>query len=234
MTDAYRVLIIEDDPQTVRFLSSSLNRRGWRAIEAVDGKSGIAVLNSEHPDLVILDLGLPDMDGIAVTRRIRQLSELPILILSARSQEQNKIMALDAGADDYLTKPFGTGELHARLNALMRRIRRSNSNPEIFETGDLKVNLALRKVLVGGHEIHITPIEFRLLSILIRHAGVVVTHRQLLQEIWGPEHVQDQHYLRIYLGQLRHKLEANPARPRYLMTEMGVGYRLALQLETSS
>jgi len=233
VTDSYRVLIVEDDSQTRRFLSSSLNRRGWLAIEAVDGKSGIALVNGEKPDLLILDLGLPDMDGIAVTRRIRQLSDLPILILSARSQEQNKIMALDAGADDYLTKPFGTGELHARLNALMRRIRRGSINPEIFETGDLKVDFSLRKVLVGGHEIRITPIEFRLLAMLIRHAGVVVTHRQLLQEIWGPEHVQDQHYLRIYLGQLRHKIEANPARPRYLLTEMGVGYRLALQNESS-
>ena len=233
MTDTYRVLIIEDDPQTRRFLSASLNRRGWRAIEAVDAKSGLALLNGEKPNLVILDLGLPDMDGIAVTRRIRQLSDLPILILSARSQEQNKIMALDAGADDYLTKPFGTGELHARLHALMRRVGRGNASLDIFETGQLRVDFSQHKVYVSNHEIRITPIEFRLLAILIRHAGVVVTHRQLLQEIWGPEHVQDQHYLRIYLGQLRHKLEVNPARPRYLLTEMGVGYRLALQNDAS-
>jgi two-component system KDP operon response regulator KdpE len=186
------------------------------------------MLNIEQPALVILDLGLPDMDGIAVTRRLRQLSDLPILILSARSQEQNKIMALDAGADDYLTKPFGSGELHARLQALMRRVARSLISQEIFETGLLRIDLAYRKVFIADHEIHMTPIEFRLLSILARHAGVVVTHRHLLQEVWGAEHIQDQHYLRIYMGQLRHKLEVNPARPRYLMTEVGVGYRLAV------
>jgi two-component system KDP operon response regulator KdpE len=189
------------------------------------------MLTNERPDLVILDLGLPDMDGIAVTRRLRQLSDLPILILSARSQEQNKIMALDAGADDYLTKPFGSGELHARLQALIRRVTRSLSNQEVFETGQLKVDLTRRKVFVADNEVRITPIEYRLLGILIRHAGVVVTHRQLLQEVWGVEHIHDQHYLRIYMGQLRHKLEINPARPRYLLTEVGVGYRMAIDDE---
>lgn len=228
MDDSALILLIEDDTQTRRFLKSSLRHRGWSTVEADSGKAGLAMLNSEDPDLVILDLGLPDMDGIAVTRRLRQLSDLPILILSARSQEQNKIMALDAGADDYLTKPFGSGELHARLQALMRRVARSLINQEIFETGLLRIDLAYRKVFISGHEIHMTPIEFRLLSILTRHAGVVVTHRQLLQEVWGAEHVHDQHYLRIYMGQLRHKLEVNPARPRYLMTEVGVGYRLAV------
>ena len=226
VTDAL-VLLIEDDAQTRRFLKTSLSHRGWRTLEADCGKTGLAMLNGEHPDLVILDLGLPDMDGIAITRRLRQLSDLPILILSARSQEQNKIMALDAGADDYLTKPFGSGELHARLQALMRRVVRGRSQQVVFETGDLRVDLSGRKVFVANHEVRITPIEFRLLSILIRHAGVVVTHRQLLQEVWGAEHVHDQHYLRIYMGQLRHKLETNPARPRYLLTEVGVGYRLA-------
>ena len=183
---------------------------------------------------MILDLGLPDMDGIAVTRRLRQLSDVPILILSARSQEQNKIAALDAGADDYLTKPFGSGELHARLQALMRRVARSNTNAEIFQTGQLGGDLTRRKVSIAGNEVRITPIEFRLLSILIRHAGVVVTHRQLLAEVWGAEHIHDQHYLRIYMGQLRHKLEVNPARPRYLLTEIGVGYRLAVAEEESA
>lgn len=232
MTTSDLVLIVEDDPQTRRFLCSSLSRRGWRTLEAGDGKTALTLLNDEQPDLLILDLGLPDMDGLIVTRRIRQLSELPILILSARSQEQNKIMALDAGADDYLTKPFGTGELHARLQALMRRVNRRKANAEIFETAQLKVDLSLRKVYIDQQEVRITPIEFRLLSILVRHAGVVVTHRQLLQEIWGAEHIQDQHYLRIYLGQLRRKLEINPARPRYLLTELGIGYRLALQDES--
>jgi two-component system KDP operon response regulator KdpE len=228
---AHLILLIEDDAQTRRFLKTSLSHRGWSTVEANCGKSGLAMLNSEKPDLVILDLGLPDMDGIAVTRRLRQLSDLPILILSARSQEQNKITALDAGADDYLTKPFGSGELHARLQALMRRVTRSLSNQEVFETGQLRIDLARRKVFVSDNEVRISPIEFRLLSILIRHAGVVVTHRQLLQEVWGAEHIQDQHYLRIYMGQLRHKLEINPARPQYLLTDVGVGYRMAVNEE---
>jgi len=161
-----------------------------------------------------------------VTKRLRQQSDLPVLVLSARSQEQNKIMALEAGADDYLTKPFGTGELHARLQALLRRVMRSINSAETFETGQLTVDLVRRKVLIGDNEVHITPIEYRLLSILVRHDGLVVTNRQLLQEVWGAEHIHNQHYLRIYMGQLRHKLEVNPARPRYLLTEVGVGYRL--------
>ena len=220
------ILIIEDDPQTRRFLKTTLCNRGWRIIEAENGKTGLSMIKTDSPDLVILDLGLPDIDGISVTKSLRQLSNLPVLVLSARSQEQNKIMALDAGADDYMTKPFGSGELHARLQALLRRVTRSISNCETFETGQLKVDLVRRKVFNAGNEVHITPIEYRLLSILIRHAGLVVTHRQLLNEVWGAEHIQDQHYLRIYMGQLRHKLEVNPARPRYLLTEVGVGYRL--------
>jgi len=220
------ILIIEDDPQTRRFLKTTLCNRGWRIIEAENGKTGLSMIKSDSPDLVILDLGLPDIDGISVTQRLRQLSDLPVLILSARSQEQNKIMALDAGADDYMTKPFGSGELHARLQALLRRVTRSISSSETFETGQLKVDLVRRKVFNAGNEVHITPIEYRLLSILIRHAGLVVTQRQLLKEVCGAEHIHDQHYLRIYMGQLRHKLEVNPARPRYLLTEVGVGYRL--------
>lgn len=220
------ILIIEDDPQIRRLLKTNLCNRGWRVIEAENGKLGLSLVKSDSPDLVILDLGLPDIDGISVTKRLRQLSDLPVLVLSARSQEQNKIMALDAGADDYLTKPFSTGELHARLQALLRRVMRTASSMEIFQTGDLKVELARRKVFIADNEVHITPIEYRLLLILIRHAGLVVTHRELLKEVWGVEHIHDQHYLRIYMGQLRHKLEINPARPRYLLTEIGVGYRL--------
>ena len=219
------ILIIEDDPQTRRFLKTTLYKRGWRVIEAENGKTGLSMIKSDSPDLVILDLGLPDMDGISITKSLRQLTDLPVLVLSARSQEQNKIMALDAGADDYMTKPFGSGELHARLQALLRRVTRSIIN-ETFETGQLKVDLVRRKVFNAGNEVHITPIEYRLLSILVRNAGLVVTHRQLLNEVWGAEHINDQHYLRIYMGQLRHKLEVNPARPRYLLTEVGVGYRL--------
>jgi two-component system KDP operon response regulator KdpE len=220
------VLLIEDDQQTRRFLKSSLMHRGWRILEAGNGRTGLATINSDHPDLAILDLGLPDMDGISVIKKLRQVSDLPVLVLSARSQEQNKILALDAGADDYLTKPFGTGELHARLQALLRRAARTAPSSEIFETGQLKVDLAQRKVFIAGNEVRVTPIEFRLLSILVRHAGLVVKHQQLLKEVWGNEHINDQHYLRIYMGQLRHKLEINPARPQYLLTEVGVGYRL--------
>ncbi len=233
MKTSQLILLIEDDAQTRRFLKNSLSHRGWSTVEADCAKLGLAMLHSEKPDLILLDLGLPDMDGIVVTRRLRQLSDLPILILSARSQEQNKIMALDAGADDYLTKPFGSGELHARLQALMRRVARGSSNQEIFQTGELRIDLAHRKVFVASHEVRMTPIEFRLLGILMRHAGLVVTHRQLLQEVWGAEHIHDQHYLRIYMGQLRHKLEVNPARPRYLLTEVGVGYRLAINEDSS-
>ncbi len=220
------ILIIEDDPQTRRLLKTNLCNRGWRVIEAENGKLGLSLVKSDSPDLVILDLGLPDIDGLTVTKRLRQLSDLPVLVLSARSQEQNKIMALDAGADDYLTKPFSIGEMHARLQALLRRVIRTASSMEIFQTGELKVELTRRKVFIADNEVHITPIEYRLLLILIRHAGLVVTHRELLKEVWGVEHINDQHYLRIYMGQLRHKLETNPARPRYLLTEVGVGYRL--------
>lgn len=222
------ILIVEDDMQTRRFLKTSLSHQSWRVIEAENAKTAIEKVKTEHPDLVILDLGLPDMDGIDLTRKLRFSSDLPILVLSARTQEQNKIMALDAGADDYLTKPFGTGELRARLEALLRRVSKSLGNGEVFESGDLKVDRVLRKVFIGHNEIKITPIEYRLLSILVRQAGLVVSHRELLKEVWGIEHINDQHYLRIYMGQLRHKLEVNPARPKYLLTEVGIGYRLAV------
>jgi two-component system KDP operon response regulator KdpE len=222
------ILIVEDDMQTRRFLKTSLSHQGWGVIEAENGRIALEKVKADQPDLVILDLGLPDMDGIDLTRKLRFSSDLPILVLSARAQEQNKIMALDAGADDYLTKPFGTGELRARLEALLRRVSKSLGNGEIFETGDLKIDRVLRKVYVGSHEVKITPIEYRLLSILVRQAGLVVSHRELLKEVWGIEHINDQHYLRIYMGQLRHKLEINPARPKYLLTEVGIGYRLAV------
>ena len=220
------VLIIEDDFQTRRSLKTSLHIRGWKNIEAENGQTGLALAKSDNPDIIILDLGLPDMSGIMVVKKLRQFSEIPILILSARSQEQDKIEALEVGADDYLTKPFSTGELNARLQALLRRSSRANDNNEMFTTGDLMVNLARRKVFIAGNEIHLTPIEYRILTLLIRHAGLVLTHSHLLKEIWGNEHLHDSHYLRIYMGQLRHKLETDPARPKYLLTEVGVGYRL--------
>lgn len=221
-----KILLIEDDLQTRRFLKSNLNHRGWNVTDTDSGKTGLAILKNEAIDLLILDLGLPDMDGILIIKRLRQFSDLPVLVLSARSLEQSKIMALDAGADDYLTKPFGIGELNSRLQALLRRITKT-SHQELFETGELKIDLGKRKVFIAQQEIKITPIEYRILSILVQHAGLVVTHRQLLKEIWGAEHLEDHHYLRIYMRQLRHKLEVNPARPRYLLTETGVGYRLS-------
>lgn len=220
------ILLIEDDPQTRRFLKTSLGGQGWRLTEAASGQQGLSMAQNEYLDLVILDLGLPDMEGVSVVRNLRLISDRPILILSARTQERDKIEALDAGADDYLTKPFSTGELEARLRALLRRMAKGAVTGEVFAVGELRVDLARRQVFKAGHEIRLTPIEYRLLSLLIRHAGLVVTHRQMLKEVWGPDHLQDSHYLRIYMGQLRHKLETDPARPRYLLTEVGVGYRL--------
>jgi two-component system KDP operon response regulator KdpE len=221
-----KILLIEDDLQTRRFLKSNLHHRGWTVTETDSGKTGLTLLKNDTPDLLILDLGLPDMDGITIIKRLRQFSDLPVLVLSARSLEQSKIMALDAGADDYLTKPFGIGELNSRLQALLRRITKT-APQELFETGELKIDLGKRKVFVAEQEIKISPIEYRLLSILVKNAGLVVTQRQLLKEIWGAEHLEDNHYLRIYMRQLRHKLETNPARPRYLLTETGIGYRLS-------
>ncbi|TAN52475.1 MAG: response regulator [Methylococcaceae bacterium] len=220
------ILLIEDDAPTRRFLKSSLGGHGWRIAEAETGKLGLAAAKGQNPDLIVLDLGLPDLDGVAVVRCLRQAGDIPILILSARSQEADKINALDAGADDYLTKPFSTGELEARIRALLRRVAKIAVQHHVFQVGDLTVDLTRRKVSKAGAEIHLTPIEYRLLGLLIRHTGLVVTHRQLLREVWGAEHAQDTHYLRIYMGQLRHKLETDPARPRYLLTEVGVGYRL--------
>jgi two-component system, OmpR family, KDP operon response regulator KdpE len=220
------ILLVEDDQPTRRFLKSSLVGHGWQIAEAESGQTCLVSVKTLNPDLVVLDLGLPDLDGIMVVRALRQFSKLPILILSARTQEQDRIAALNAGADDYLTKPFSTGELDARIRALLRRALKSLSDGQVFLMGDLRVDLTLRKVLKSGVEVHLTPIEYRLLSMLIRHAGLVVTHRQLLKSIWGPDHVQDIQYLRIYMGQLRHKLEIDPARPRHLITEAGVGYRL--------
>ena len=222
-----KILVIEDDLQTRRFLKSNLAHRGWNVSESETGKTGLTLLKNDAPDLLILDLGLPDIDGISVIKRLRQFSDLPILVLSARSLEQSKIEALDAGADDYLTKPFGIGELNSRLQALLRRINKNQNHQELFETGDLKVDLGKRKVFVLEQEITLTPIQHRILSILVQNAGLVVTHRQLLKEIWGVEHLEDNHYLRIYMRQLRHKIETNPARPRYLLTETGIGYRLS-------
>ncbi len=225
------ILVIEDDSQMRRYLRTVLTNEGYHLIEATTAQDGIKQVGLRHPDLIILDLGLPDRDGLEVTRDIREWTSTPIIVLTARSQENDKVKALDLGADDYLTKPFGTNELLARLRVALRHAIRAVQGidePE-FTVGDLRVDLAYRKVIVGEKEVHLTPIEYQLLLTLIHYAGKVVTRRQLLHDIWGPDYVDESHYLRIYMGQLRHKLEADPTRPRYLITEPGVGYRLKIE-----
>jgi two-component system KDP operon response regulator KdpE len=223
------IVVIEDDPQICRFLRTSLSVQGFQVVEAATGERGVIEIGTRKPDLVILDLGLPGMDGITVIRKVREWSAVPIIVLSARSQENNKIDALDAGADDYLTKPFSIGELLARMRVSLRHAAQlaGDGIETLFRVGDLQVDLSRRNVHVGDREIHLTPIEYRLLTVLIRHAGKVLTHRQLLLDVWGPAYVEHAHYVRIYMGQLRRKLESDPNQPRYLLTEAGVGYRLA-------
>ncbi|MGZ8184432.1 MAG: response regulator [Methylobacter sp.] len=223
------IVVIEDDPQICRFLRTSLSVQGFQVIEAATGERGLVEIGTRKPELVILDLGLPGMDGIEVIGKVREWSAVPIIVLSARSQESNKIAALDAGADDYLTKPFSIGELLARIRVSLRHAAQlaGDGVETLFCVGDLQVDLARRSVYIGDQEIHLTPIEYRLLTVLIRHAGKVLTHRQLLLDVWGPAYVEHAHYVRIYMGQLRRKLEVDPAQPRYLLTEAGVGYRLA-------
>lgn len=219
------ILVVEDEPDIRRFLRSSLRAEGYRVVEAETGGRGTIDASTHKPDLTIVDLGLPDIDGIEVIRRIRAWSAMPIVVLSARAQEQSKIQALDAGADDYVTKPFGVGELLARVRAALRHVARTPSGQPL-SLGLAQIDLERRRVLRNGAEVHLTPIEFRLIACLAKHLGMVVTHRQLLREVWGPSHVEHHHYLRIYMKQLRDKLEADPVRPRYLITETGVGYRL--------
>ena len=223
------VLVVDDEPQVLRFLRASLGAHGYRLVEATTGEQALVEAATRAPDLVLLDLGLPDLDGVEVARRLREWSAVPIVVLSARGQENDKILALDAGADDYLTKPFGTGELLARMRVALRHADRvaAGLGDSAVETGDLRVDLAERRVLVKGVEVRLTRTEFNRLAALAKHAGKVLTHRQLLQEVWGPGSAGQSHYLRVYMGQLRHKLEEDAARPRYLLTETGVGYRLA-------
>lgn len=225
------ILVIEDDRQMRRFLRATLSTSGYHFVEATTGQEGQRQVALHHPDLIILDLGLPDMDGLDVTRQLREWTATPIIVLSARDREKDKIVALDVGADDYLTKPFGTGELLARMRVALRhaiRAAQGNDDP-VFSTGDLRVDLAHRQVFVGEDEIHLTPIEYKILLVLVTNAGKVVTHRQLLREVWGPGYANETHYLRVYMTQLRHKLETNPTRPHYLLTEAGVGYRLKVE-----
>jgi two-component system, OmpR family, KDP operon response regulator KdpE len=225
------VLVIEDEPQIRRFLRATLSHHDYRLIEAVNAQEGLAHAATYNPALIILDLGLPDLDGLDVTRQVREWSDVPIIVLSARGQEQDKIAALDAGADDYLTKPFGVGELLARMRVALRHAQQAVEAGEqpIFEVSDLKVDLARRQVTVASEEVHLTPIEYNLLKTLVQHAGKVVTQTQLLKEVWGPAYAEESHYLRVYMSQLRRKIEADPARPRYLLTEPGVGYRLKIE-----
>ena len=221
------ILVVEDEAPIRRFLRATLPLHDFRILEAVTGAEGIHLAAAQHPEVVILDLGLPDMDGLDVVHQLRAWSEMPIVVLSARDREADKIAALDAGADDYLTKPFGIGELLARLRVAFRHgARRASPEAPQFDCGDWRVDLAARRVFVYGEEVHLTPTEYRLLATLIRHAGKVVTHRHLLRELWHSEQEDAQHTLRVHVSQLRRKLEPDPARPRHLLTEPGIGYRL--------
>jgi two-component system KDP operon response regulator KdpE len=226
--EAPLVLVVEDEPQLQRVLRLTLEANGMRYTEAISAAEAIKRIRDQRPDLIIADLGLPDGDGIEVIRAARDCTNVPILVLSARSQELDKIAALDAGADDYVTKPFSTGELLARLRVGLRHAatRVTGTSQQNFEVGDLKVDLAHREVSVRGELVHLTPIEYRLLVELIERAGQVVTHADLLKAGWGPGKLDQQHYLRIYMTGLRRKLELNPAQPQYLLTETGIGYRL--------
>ena len=229
MTDATPplVLLVEDEPQMRRFLRVALEGSGHRFLEAATAQEGLLLAASHRPMVILLDLGLPDMDGLELTRRLRDWCATPIIVISARGQEADKIGALDAGADDYLTKPFSTGELLARIRVALRHERGEGSPEEpVFHLGPWRVDLARRQVFVRNEEVHLTPLEYKLFTTLIRHAGKVVTHQQLLREVWGGVPGAQPLYLRVYMTQLRHKLEEDPSRPRYLQTEPGVGYRL--------
>jgi two-component system KDP operon response regulator KdpE len=225
------VLLVEDELPIRRFLRSSFADHEYRLVEAETGQDGLRAAAQQPPDLVILDLGLPDMDGQDFLRQLREWYRGPIIVLSARDHEKQKIMALDQGADDYLTKPFSTGELLARMRVALRHASRPAGEMEssIFAVGDLRVELATRRVFVKNREAHLTPLEYKLLTTLVRHAGKVLTHRFLLKEVWGPHHVQETHYLRVFMANLRRKIEEDPAEPRYLLTEPAVGYRLAAE-----
>lgn len=225
-----RVLVIEDEPQMMRFLRTALESQGFQVLEASAGLPGIQASAFYGPDMILLDLMLPDIDGLEVIRRVREWSHIPIIVISARGREQDKVDALDIGADDYVTKPFAVGELFARIRVSLRHVAgAANDEQAVFSVGDLTVDLVKRRVTVAGKDVHLTRREYKMLATLIRYAGKVVTHRQLLREVWGPSYEHQVPYLRVYMGQLRRKLEADPTRPRYLQTEQGVGYRLKLE-----
>jgi len=225
------VLLVEDDRHIRRFLRASLEAEGWRVFETETLRQGLIDAGTRKPDLVIADLGLPDGDGVDLIRDLRTWSQVPVIVLSARSDEGDKVRALDAGADDYIEKPFGVPELLARVRANLRRPRAladGAAAASTFTLGEVEVDLAARVVRKAGAPIHLTPLEYRLLGVLIANAGRVLTHRHLLREVWGPAHEEQNHYLRVFMANLRHKLERDPAQPTMLLTETGVGYRLAI------
>jgi two-component system, OmpR family, KDP operon response regulator KdpE len=223
-----RVLVVDDELPIRRYLRAALGAQGFAIFEAASGQEALNAVAAHHPDVVILDLGLPDMDGIEVTRRVREWSPIPIIILSVREAETDKVAALDAGADDYLTKPFGTGELMARMRVVMRRLSAKADEP-ILQAGTLRMDLARRLVSVDGNKVTLTPTEYDLLRLLLQNAGRVLTHRQLLRQVWGTAYDSEMHMLRVNVSNLRRKIETDPARPHYLVTEPGVGYRLRLE-----
>jgi two-component system KDP operon response regulator KdpE len=226
------VLVVEDEPQMRKFVRIALESHGYRVVEAATAAEGILQATAYTPDAMLLDLGLPDMDGLEVTKRLREWSAVPILVISARGNEESKVKALDGGADDYLTKPFGAGELMARLRVALRHAAQSRETPStvVRVSDDVEIDLVKRVVRARGEEVHLTPIEYKLLVALVKHAGMVMTHRQLLEQVWGPGHAHQMQYLRVYMTQLRHKLESNPARPKFLVTEPGIGYRLKAEV----
>lgn len=221
-----RILLIDDERAIRRLLRAALAAHGYEVLEAATGEEGLQSAATQHPDVIILDLGLPDLDGVQVTRRLREWTQTPIIILSVRGSEEDKIAALDAGADDYLTKPFGTGELTARIRAALRRIQPPGEGQPVFQVDELRVDLLHRTVSVDDHLVDLTPNEYELLKLLVQHAGKVVTHRQLLRAVWGSGYEEEAHLLRVNISNLRRKLEPDPSRPQYLLTEPGVGYRL--------
>jgi two-component system, OmpR family, KDP operon response regulator KdpE len=223
-----RILIVDDEPQIRRFLRTTLSAHGYRVIEASCGREAMTLTATERPELMLLDLGLPDIEGLEVIHRLREWSTVPIIVVSVRGQEAKKIEALDSGADDYVTKPFGMGELLARIRAALRHRLQAEVDEPVFRSAGLTVDLIRRIVTVDGREVKLTPKEYDLLRVLVTHAGKVITHQHLLREVWGPGSVHETHYLRVYIGQLRQKLEPDPAQPRYILTEPGVGYRLRM------
>jgi two-component system KDP operon response regulator KdpE len=225
----FRVLVVDDERAIRRYLHAALNAHGYIIYEAISGQEALSIAAAEHPNLIILDLGLPDIDGVEVTRQIREWSQIPIIILSVREQERDKVAALDAGADDYLTKPFSTGELMARIRVALRRSTQTSAEP-VFTSGELEVNLSRRLVMVRDQVISLTPTEYDLLRVLIQHPGRVLTHRQLLQKVWGDAYETEAHLLRVNMSNLRRKIEPDPTRPRFIITEPGVGYRLRVDI----